>query len=87
VGSKVLPTTASDKKLALRHLDESIAFEKRKAAEHARAPQNAYNKAHKAEHDKGVAASQEQRKKVQKVRAKTEKKTSKQAEKTAKKTG
>lgn len=73
MGSKVLPKTPAEKRLALRHLDETIAFEKRKAAEHDRAPSSPYNRAHSSEHKKGVKASEKQRKKVSKARVKAAK--------------
>lgn len=73
MGSKILPKTPGDKALALKHLDQTIAFEKRKAREHRQRPSNAYNSAHASEHDKGVKASEKQKKKVQKARVKAAK--------------
>ena len=73
MGSKVLPTTPGDKALALKHLDQTIAFESRKASEHRKRPSNPYNRAHASEHDKGVKASEKQKKKVLKAKVKTAK--------------
>lgn len=73
MGSKALPKTPGDKALALKHLDQTIAFESKKAKEHRQRPANPYNRAHASEHDKGVKASEKQKKKVLKAKVKAAK--------------
>lgn len=80
MGSKVLPKTADDKALSIRHLDRKIALDRQHAAEHRRAskgPSDAYNNAHAAEHAKSLRENQAQRAKVAKKAVKADEKTAK----------
>lgn len=76
------PTTASGKRLSVKHLRETNRLEKRKAKEHrqqaAKGIDIAYNKSHAKKHEKDVKERSKYLKKAVKLRVKADKKARKQ---------
>lgn len=74
------PVTASDKKMAKKHNEETIKLEKKKIKDHLKAMKKArlsndfksaaYHESHASEHKKDIKARQKYAKKVAKLRAK-----------------
>lgn len=88
MGSRVLPKTAADKELSLKHLEAKIALDKRHAADHAKAAKgtgDTYNNSHAAEHRKSLEANVKQKAAVSKVVPSGDKKVVKANEKVQKK--
>lgn len=84
MSSKVMPRTAADRKMGIRHLKMTAKLEKRKLADHVKAAKVAkktgnsgsykYNAAHAKEHKKELKNRQKTIKKYLKAKVKAAKK-------------